>query len=146
MELECVCARSTINGGVPPPEWPWCSATDSAVDPAGMPSSSLVVVIPREAPWVSAPPLNWPLGDEQQFLSGITSTRSFSREYEYKDHSHFWALFREHGVKLNRDLNCTNRSPVRTRTRTTKCRMDAAHKGASSITCLERQSTTGNGH
>ena len=109
MELECVCARSTIYGGVPlrvpPPEWPWCSATDSAVDPGGMPSSSLVVVISREAPWVSAPPLNWPLGDEQQFLSGITSTRSFSREYEYKDHSHFWAPFSSQFAELNRDFS-----------------------------------------
>mgnify|MGYP001343047254 CR=1 FL=1 len=28
------------------------------------------------------------LVDEQQFLNGITGIRSFSMEYEYKDHSH----------------------------------------------------------
>ena len=45
------------------------------------------------------------LVDEQQFLNGITGLRSFSREYEYKDHSHFWAPFSPQLAELNRDFN-----------------------------------------
>ena len=45
------------------------------------------------------------LVDEQQFLNGITGIRSFSMEYEYKDHSHFWAPFSSQFAELNRDFS-----------------------------------------
>ena len=45
------------------------------------------------------------LVDEQQFLNGITGLRSFSREYEYKDHSHFWAPFSPQLAELNRKFS-----------------------------------------
>ena len=46
-----------------------------------------------------------PLVDEQQFLNGITGIRSFSMEYEYKDHSHFWAPFSSQFAELNREFS-----------------------------------------
>ena len=45
------------------------------------------------------------LVDEQQFLNGITGIRSFSMEYEYKDHSHFRAPFSSQFAELNRDFS-----------------------------------------
>ena len=45
------------------------------------------------------------LVDEQQFLNGITGIRSFSMEYEYKDHSHFLAPFSSQFAELNRDFS-----------------------------------------
>ena len=45
------------------------------------------------------------LVDEQQFLNGITGIRSFSMEYEYKDHSHFWAPFSSQFAELNREFS-----------------------------------------
>ena len=45
------------------------------------------------------------LVDEQQFLNEITGIRSFSMEYEYKDHSHFWAPFSSQFAELNREFS-----------------------------------------